>query len=351
MRTSFLALIIVALWSCESSGSDQYKRPAAGGADEIMVVIDSVVWAGSVGEELRNILAAPMQGMPQDEPLFQLFQINPMKLNTTLKSANNMIFVTTLDRRSSQSEELQRMFSDESLKRIQRDSSFFQVTEDNQFARGQKTLFLFGADQKMLTRNIKNHPTQILNLFEKRAREITKGKIFRSRSQELEAKIKQDHGFEIKIPFGWDLAKNHPDFVWVRELAIDKEKNIFIYKRPYTGPDDFNDIVGLRDYVGELHLRDSQKPDLFIKRQDIIPVFTKRTTFSNKFAMEARGLWAVSDMTAGGPFLSYALVDEPNGMLYYIEGYVYNPGGKKKRLMREMDAILSTFKVPSETKK
>ena len=128
------------------------------------------------------------------------------------------------------------------------------------------------------------------------------------------------------------------------------EKNVFIFKEPYKGTDVFNDISGLRDRITELHLRDGQKPDLFVTRQDLVPVFSKRVNFNGNFAMQSRGLWAVSDMTAGGPFLSYTVVDEENQMLYYIEGYVYNPGGKKKRLMREMDAILSTFKMPSQTK-
>ena len=351
MKHLVYALVISLLISCESATSDEYKRPAGGAPDEIVVVVDSAVWAGSVGIELRKILQAPMQGMPQDEALFEVYQVNPLKLNSVLKSAYNMIFITTLDRRTPQSKEMQSMFTDESLKRIQRDTSFFQVVENDKFAKNQKTLFLFGNNSEELSSHIAQSRAEILHLFETRARVLTKSRIMRQRETGIESTLKKNHGYSIQIPYGWDLSKNLPDFQWIRQLEIDKEKNIFIYKRPYYGPQDFQDIEGLRDRISELHLRDSQRPELFIKRQEIIPVVTKRINFNKKFAVEARGLWAVSDMTAGGPFLSYAFVDEGSDTLYYIEGYVYHAGGKKKRLMREMDAILSTFTLPSETTK
>ena len=326
------------------------KRPAGGDADEIIVVVDSAVWDGPVGEQVRKTLAAPMIGMPQDEALFDIYKVNPLKLNSVLKSAYNMIYITTLDSRTNQSKELRAMFTDESLKKIQSDTSFFQVTEENKFALGQKVLYLFANNEQDLANKIARNRGAILNVFETQARKITKARILDSRSTGIEKKIIDGHGYSIQVPYGWDLAADLPDFVWIRELDRQKEKNIFIYQERYTDMKVFNDIGALRDRITELHLRDGQKPDLYVKRQEIIPVFSKQINFNNKFAMESRGLWAVSDNTAGGPFLSYTLVDEENQMLYYIEGYVFHAAGKKKRLMREMDAILSTFRMPSEIK-
>ena len=326
------------------------KRPAGGDADEIIVVVDSAVWDGPVGEQVRKTLAAPMIGMPQDEALFDIYKVNPLKLNSVLKSAYNMIYITTLDSRTNQSKELRAMFTDESLKKIQSDTSFFQVTEENKFALGQKVLYLFANNEQDLANKIARNRGAILNVFETQARKITKARILDSRSTGIEKKIIDGHGYSIQVPYGWDLAADLPDFVWIRELDRQKEKNIFIYQERYTDMKVFNDIGALRDRITELHLRDGQKTDLYVKRQEIIPVFSKQINFNNKFAMESRGLWAVSDNTAGGPFLSYTLVDEENQMLYYIEGYVFHAAGKKKRLMREMDAILSTFRMPSEIK-
>lgn len=341
------AFILISCGEQRTPGNEM-KRPASGDADELMIVVDSAVWAGPVGDELRKIFAAPMIGMPQDEPLFRIYDINPLRLNSVLKSAYNMIFVTTLDSRTSASKELRSMFTDESLKKIQRDTAFFQVMEDDKFAEGQKVLYLFANTSEDLAKKIGRNRETILNVFETQARKITKARILDTRATAIEKSITTKHGYTIQVPYGWDLAQDRPDFVWVRELGSKMEKNVFIYQELYTSKDVFTDIAVLRDKITELHLRDGQRPDLYIKRQEIIPVFSKRISFNGRFAIESRGLWAVSDNTAGGPFLSYTLVDEKNQMLYYIEGYVYHAAGKKKRLMREMDAILSTFKTPTE---
>lgn len=347
----YVPLIIgLALSSCESTGSNDMKRPAGGDADELIIVVDSMVWDGPVGTVLRRTFAAPMAGMPQDEPLFNIYKVNPLKVNSVLESAYNMIYVTTLDSKTSQSKKLRSMFTDESLKRIDKDTTFFRFVEDDKYAKGQKVMHLFAKSEQILANHIAANRAELLALFEGQASKITSARIFRSRSVEIENALKEKYGFDIKVPFGWDLAKDLPNFAWVRELGQGKEKNIFVYSEPYTSQEVFNDIPALRDRITEMYLRDGQKPHLYIQRQEIIPVQVQRVNFNGKFAMQARGLWAVSDMSSGGPFLSYTLVDEKNQMLYYIEGYVFHAAGKKKRMMREMDAILSSFKVPSETK-
>jgi hypothetical protein len=52
----------------------------------------------------------------------------------------------------------------------------------------------------------------------------------------------------------------------------------------------------------------------------------------------------------GGGFLSYTFVDEELGRLYYIEGFIYCPGKKKRAYIREIEAILKTFRLASELK-
>ena len=41
----------------------------------------------------------------------------------------------------------------------------------------------------------------------------------------------------------------------------------------------------------------------------------------------------------------YERVDEKRGMLYYIEGFVYSPDRQQREQMRELEAILHTFKA------
>ena len=77
-------------------------------------------------------------------------------------------------------------------------------------------------------------------------------------------------------------------------------------------------------------------------------IVTRKISFNKKYAVEARGLWKLSDETRGGPFLSYIFVDEELNRLYYLEGYVDSPGRNKRDFIRELEVILSTFKTESE---
>ena len=352
----FFALTALFLISCGESGSNrggsEFLKNARGEPDEIILVMDSTQWADTVGlgMEIKRTFLAPMLGLPQDEPLFNVSKVNPKKLNTTLKSATNMVFVTTLDSKTSQSRTLQNYFTSQALNQIKRDTSIFMRIRKDEFARGQNVMFLFGATEEFLAQKIKYNRAQIREFFEESAKSIVQKKLFSKREQAMERVLTENHGVRMSIPYGWEKAKDLKNFVWFRKLGDQTEQSVFIYYEPYRSQSMFNDIGAFRDRITKTNLRDSEKPSVYIARQEIINVFTERVSFNGNFAVEARSLWRISDNSGGGPFVSYTIVDEPNGMVYYVEGYVYSPGTKKKNFIRELEAILATFKTPSDLK-
>ena len=62
-------------------------------------------------------------------------------------------------------------------------------------------------------------------------------------------------------------------------------------------------------------------------------------------SVESVGLWKLSDISAGGPFNSIIIYDSNKKRVYYLEGYVYAPGSKKRNLMQEISSILMTFEI------
>ena len=55
-------------------------------------------------------------------------------------------------------------------------------------------------------------------------------------------------------------------------------------------------------------------------------------------------IWKTNNISMGGPFVSYVLVDESLNRMYYFEGFLYSPGVDQRELIRELDIILRTFK-------
>ncbi len=351
-----LLLILTIFISCgdvKNQMKSEFLPNAKGEPDEIILVIDSAQWADTLGlgMELKKTFLAPMLGLPQDEPLFNVSKVNPHKLNSVLKSATNMVFVTTLDNKSSQSRAIQKYFTSQALNQINRDTSIFMSLRKDEFARGQNVMFLYSATEAQLAKKINYNRSAIREFFEGSAKKIIQGKLFNSPRKELSKQLNEDHGVELTIPYGWERAKNLKNFVWYRKMDVETEQSLFIYYEPYRSQSMFNDIGSFRDKITQTFLRDSEKPSKYIKRQEIINVFTERVNFNGNFAVEARSLWKISDNSRGGPFVSYTIVDESNGMVYYIEGYVDSPGTKKKNLVRELEAILATFRTPGDLAK
>jgi len=354
-KHKFLHFLVISfiIFSCgdtKKSIKSEFLPNARGEADEIIIVVDSTQWADTLGlgKELKKTFIAPMLGLPQDEPLFNVSKVSPRKLNSVLKSASNMIFVMTLDSRTADSRVLQKYFTDQSLNQIKEDTTNFMRISKDLFAKGQTAMFLFAKSEDLLAKRINYNRARIREFFESSAKESIKKKLRKSHQKKLEARLLENHGVEMLIPYGWQKARDLKNFVWYRKMDAQTEQSIFIYYEPYTSQSIFNEIGEFRDKITKANLFDGENPDVFIKRQEIVPVFTERLSFNNHFAVEARSLWMISDATRGGPFVSYTVVDEEAGLVFYIEGYVDSPGTKKKQFVREVEAILSTFKVKSD---
>ena len=352
----YVLLLIIISFGCSESAKENRRRDllptARGEADEIILVVDSTQWVDSLGlgGELRKTFMSPMLGLPQDEPLFNVSKVNPQKLNSVLKSAKNMVFVTTLDSKTRDSRVLQNYFTSQSLNRIKRDTSIFMRTHRDVFAKGQTVMFLFGSSEEKLAKQINYNRSQIREYFETSARETIKESLFNSPKKQLAQRIKENHNVEFTVPYGWEKARDLRNFVWLRKMDAETEQSIFVYYEPYRDRGIFNEIGKFRDKVTRRNLYDGENQDVYITRQEIIPVFTERVNFNGHFAVEARGLWKISDSSRGGPFVSYTIVDEEEGLVYYVEGYVDSPGTRKKHLVRELEAILSTFKTKGDIK-
>lgn len=350
----FLQIFILSLLflgGCKQAAEkvkEDFKPQARGEADEIILVMDSAQWKGQVGDEMRAIYQQYMKILNQDEFEFSINKVNPHKLNNVFKNSKNLIFVMSLDSKSRDSKEIREFFTDQSLKMIQNDTSLYYTVRMDEFAHGQMVLYLFSKTEEQLVKKIHENQEGLRQIFAEKVKERVRNGLLSNPQKDLTKQITANHGFEIQVPFGWDLAKDLKDFIWLRRLEADKEYDVFVYEGPFDDPLFYEKVDEIRDKITSVYLTDMQKPDIHIARQTVVPTYSHQVNFNGKFAVESRGLWRVSDNSAGGPYVGYIFVDEPNQKLYYIEGYIYAPGGKKKRLIREVDAVLSTFKTPSE---
>jgi len=331
---------------------------ASGENNEMLIVMDSLKFKDKIGRILVDIYGSFVEGLPQPESKFDLHYIKPRNFNSILKHAKNIVVAFSLEGESLDSDILRKNFNKESINKIQSDTSIYYFKRKDQYAKGQNILYLFSRSDDELYNKIKKNRKVILKYFEDEVTNRVNKEIFSKLENNLSEKIFNEHGIILKIPFGYDLAINNPanelsrNFFWLRQLELDFEKNIFVYYEDYVWNQfkDFHyafsevpDIKFIRDKLSKQFLRDSENKEVFMSIQDVFPINSNNINFKGRSGVESKGLWKLSDISAGGPFHSLIFYDSEKERVYYIEGYVYAPGLKKRDLMQEIKSILWTF--------
>jgi len=356
-RYLIFLLIPICLFSCdlrETAQQHENLPRAIGQPSEIFIVMDSAQWEGKLGSEIRNIFGEVVPTIPRPEPYFDLKYFQPKSFQGFIRKQKNIMFVTVLGDKSRGNRRLKSYFTDESLKMIENDPSLFMYPKKDEFARGQDVLHLFSETPEILMENLSQNKQKILdyygNLEEER---IYKGFYSVQYEKGISNIVEEKLGCEIKVPEGFEIASQDDKFVWLRNFSPDIDQNVFISWVEYTSEDLFSldSLLQLRTELSKPYiLYKPEDPESYLLTEtDNFNVFRKELNFKGLYAVELRGLWKLNKYYMGGPFISYAMVDESTNRLYYIEAFLYSPGKPQRDLMRELEVILKTFKVGDES--
>lgn len=356
-RLSILLLVLLAFTACvsksnkegESASGTNFLPDATGEPGEVVIVMNKEKWNGELGDALKEVFQANFPGLTRPEPLFTTRVIEPFQFNRIFKLSRNIIYVTTLDGNAPADKWLQSTLSESSKERILKEPDLFMNTSDNQYAKRQKVLHLFGKTDKDLIAHLEGNQQILRNYFNMAERERLATDIRASvDSRAISNKFKDKFGYYIKIPVGYEAAMDTDDFMWSRYLpSVGPSKNIFVYFKDYESQDEFKheNIIALRNKVGKKYIYgDPENPQSFMitETEYMQPIF-RDINLHDRYTVEMRGAWKTNNFSVGGTFISYTFVDQASNRLYYIEGFVIHPNEEHRELIREMESILSTF--------
>ncbi len=348
-----LSLILVVLFiafatSCSQDGSmaDSAKPKARGTIGEIIMVIDSAKYAGPVGDELRNIFESDLPGMFRSESKFKVNVVDPRAMNRMLKMSNNLIFVTTFDDKSSSSQAINSQFSKESKEKALNDPSIYSLRMEDEYALGQEVLYLFGKNEEELVANLKKHGNRIQNLFEVRERGRLEKIILARKNTEAEFEAKKQIGIQINVPASYQIAKSVPGFLWLRQITPTANRadiSLIFHEQDYVDESQTfpENILKLRDSLAREHIfGDPEDPTSYVITEKQIPPAFRNMVINDNFTTEIRASWKTNNLSMGGTYLGYLMVDEEKGKLYYLEGFVFYPNEVHRDALREIETIL-----------
>ena len=358
-KTIFIGLLlsISFLIGCQENSeqnADDSKPKARGEIGEIIMVIDSAKYQGPVGDALREVFAADIPGLIRSEQAFKLRTVDPRAMNRMLRAATNIIFVTTFEDKRPGSRALNAQFSAASKEKASEDSTLYMLRAENEFAIGQEVIYLFGTNEEELIKNLEINKQKLQNLFEVRERERLAAGILRRKNSAINVKAEQKFGINFNVPASYQFVQEDEDFMWVRQPTATERRpdiSLFIYRTDYVSEDQLQpeNIIKLRDEITrERIFGDPANRSSYLEIQERATPAFRNITIDGRYAIELRTQWRTHTLSMGGSLLSYTVVDEKKGELYYMEGFVYYPSEAHGPSLREIETILMSTKFPEE---
>jgi len=324
-----ILLLVSGLFSCNSrGGSSSALTRATGIAYEVIVVMDKVFWDGDAGIAITKELTSPVPYLLNSEPSMRITYVRPDLFKGFLKSVRNILIVNI---------------------NISGYTKVSLLGESDRWARGQSVVYLNAPDVQSVETWLTENHRAIVNHFEKEEMRRTTDFLRATYSHTVMEKVKNMFDITLFAPSEIMSFKEGDDCLWFSNDAANGRMDLLIYSFPYTDKNTFTleYLVAKRDSIAKKMIPGSFENTYMSTEKRVVDYFP--STLNGKYCGVLRGLWRMEggDMM-GGPFVSYARVDEPNRRVIVTEGFVYEPQRNKRNYIRRIEAALNTTLFPDE---
>jgi hypothetical protein len=316
-----LTFIFIVLAGCkEGSKNERIISNSSGNLNNLTIVVDNLLWEDNVGEQIRTVFAAPLEGLPQDEPIFSLSQIPPSVFSGFATKSRIIL-------------------------KIEKGKPAATAISEDLFAKPQTLVLVTGKTNQEIIDQIESNSKQIISVFKK---EEIKEKLRRiSLSLHDDSDLKKAFGISIKFPTAYRIAKKEDKFFWIRKDIPTGTMDLMIYEVPLStikeGDSTITDIVRMRDSIGKTHIPGPVEGSYMITEESYAP-YLFEINLDNKPTYETKGIWDVKNAFMAGPFINYAIKDLQNNRYLVVEGYVFSPSIEKRDHIFEMESIIKSIK-------
>jgi len=305
-----ILIIITTFSSCKKDWlGDQTKPKGRGESGEIVLVLDSAKWSGKIGSELRKIFHESVEGLPRDEPMFDLRHITPFQFKGILKQAKNLILVVPINDENKESLRMRNFFTQDAIDSMRNNPQISLINRNNLFATDQSVLFIIGHDNQSLEQKIMANTDNLRSFFNQIEEKRAYQRLYSVRRERLIMNnIQEKFEFQIQVPFGWKIAQEKDDFVWLRQAGDQIDKNIFIAFKPYDDESQFNDenMIEWRNEIAKNYIYENpDKVNSYVITEPLVPPTITEVNFDGMYAKKMIGRWKTKNITMGGPFVSY----------------------------------------------
>ena len=292
-------LIFLLLTSCDLTGKNR-KKPASTGQPY------EIVLEGDTDSIVTRILTEDVPALPQPEPLCKLIQVKKGKTKGSYLLVRTRIIVNITDKDFAVKLSHDENAAPQNIIRINAHS----VQQLRERLNGEKLRQIVDeVELKHLAEMISNNPSK--------------------QNKEMQEEVKKTFGLDMKIPVSMNASKKAKDFIWISNNASTGMQNLLVMKvkseeRRMKNSNAFH--VNVNDKAQIDSILRTNMPGETDSMYMTIPVLLER------------GLWEMKGDAMGGPYVMHRIHN------LYVIGFVYAPVMKKKILIKQLEAAISTIK-------
>mgnify|MGYP000408216806 CR=1 FL=1 len=290
-------LIFLLLTSCGLTGKNR-KKPASTGQPY------EIVLEGDTDSIVTRILTEDVPALPQPEPLCKLIQVKKGKTKGSYLLVRTRIIVNITDKDFAVKLNHDENAAPQNIIRINARS----VQQLRERLNGEKLRQLVDeAELEHLAEMISNNPSK--------------------QNKEMQEEVKKTFGLDMKIPVSMNASKKAKDFIWISNNASTGMQNLLVMK--------VKSEERRMKNSNAFHVNDKAQIDSILRTN--MPGETDSMYMVIPHLSE-RGLWEMKGDAMGGPYVMHRIHN------LYVIGFVYAPEMKKKILIKQLEAAISTIK-------
>ncbi len=323
----FISLSLLFLFSCKSN--DGYKPNAGGKAGDMLIVMKAKYKSSDAGKAIKEMMSQPYLGLPQEEPVFNVQMAPYDNLNDFMKTMRNLIMVNITPK-------------------VERDTILYYK---DAWAKGQAMVRINAKTEQEFIDLINSKEATLIAFFNKAERERAMKYYRKYINKEFSDKIRAKFGIFISVPTGYKRINEKDNFIWISEGNAGASEGLIVYSYPYTGKGTFLK-ESLLNKLNEVLKNNVPGPadGSYMSIEMMFPPIYRAVEVNGEKAAEIRGLWKVVGDMMGGPWIMHAHLDKSKQRVIVVYGYVYAPEERKRDKIRQMEAVLYSYKKIEENK-
>ena len=328
INSLFLFLLCLLIFGCAG------KKDSLGTDDEIRVIcskIDEPV--------IKDYLASVFDDSiytPAPEPLFKLIFSRPERYEDLKEYAQVIIAAVNRDSTNPGYRLLKKLLPEGQLNNSEDDNPVL-LTRDLH-AKDQVYAVINASNKEHLFNYLDKNKGLLRKHYDEQFKLRGSRFLFNDNQTQIEEKIKEDYGWFLKIPWGWEVLRNEDkmNFFWMGSEYPYRWISI-----KWDSGNNINDELSLGKQIWNFPINHYKSIRFNENRFKLDRIY-----FNDYKGWQCSGIWESMDSldAKGGPFYSYIFYDHHSDRTFHINTLVHNPGKSKAVYIRQMELIAKSFR-------